>query len=56
MLELARMAAAAPPETPVRFISFGAEEPRGTGDALHHFGSQQHVDDLSNAERNAIRP
>ena len=55
MLELARMAAAAPPETPVRFIAFGAEEPRGTGDALHHFGSQQHVDDLSNAERNAIR-
>ena len=55
MLELARMAAAVPPETPVRFIAFGAEEPRGTGDAWHHFGSQHHVDDLSKAERNAIR-
>jgi hypothetical protein len=55
MLELARMAATAPPDLPVRFIAFGAEEPRGSGDALHHFGSQQHVDDLSRAEREAIR-
>ena len=31
LLELARMAAAAPPELPVRFIAFGAEEPRGCG-------------------------
>ncbi len=54
MLELARMAAAAPPDTPVRFIAFGAEEPRGSGDALHHFGSQQHVAKLSKAERKAI--
>lgn len=54
MLELARMAAAAPPDRPVRFIAFGAEEPRGSGDALHHFGSQQHVADLSKAERRAI--
>jgi hypothetical protein len=55
LLELARMVAAAPPELPVRFIAFGAEEPRGAGDALHHFGSQQHVDDLSRTERRAIR-
>lgn len=54
MLELARMAAATPPETPVRFIAFGAEEPRGSGDALHHFGSQQHVADLSAKQRKAI--
>lgn len=54
MLELARMAAAAPPDLPVRFIAFGAEEPRGPGDALHHFGSQQHVADLSRRERDAI--
>lgn len=54
MLELARMVAATPPELPIRFIAFGAEEPRGPGDALHHFGSQQHVADLSRAERNAI--
>jgi len=55
LLELARMAAAAPPDLPVRFIAFGAEEPRGAGDALHHFGSQQHVEDLSKAERRAIK-
>lgn len=55
LLELARMAAAAPPELPVRFIAFGAEEPRGAGDALHHFGSQQHVDGLSRDERRAIK-
>ena len=51
LLELARMAAAEPPDLPVRFIAFGAEEPRGSGDALHHFGSQQHVAELSRAER-----
>ena len=54
MLELARMAAAEPPAIPVRFIAFGAEEPRGAGDTLHHFGSQQHVAKLSKAERKAI--
>ncbi|HEY5980224.1 MAG TPA: M28 family metallopeptidase [Microlunatus sp.] len=54
LLELARLVATAPPDLPVRFIAFGAEEPRGAGDALHHFGSQQHVDDLSRAERRAI--
>ena len=54
LLELARLAAAAPPKVPVRFIAFGAEEPRGSGDALHHFGSQQHVAKLSRAEREAI--
>jgi Iap family predicted aminopeptidase len=54
LLELARLAAAAPPKTPVRFIAFGAEEPRGSGDARHHFGSQQHVAKLSQAERAAI--
>ncbi|GAA3624254.1 hypothetical protein GCM10022236_28240 [Microlunatus ginsengisoli] len=40
---------------PVRFVAFGAEEPRGSGDALHHFGSTQLVEDLTAAERRAIR-
>jgi Zn-dependent M28 family amino/carboxypeptidase len=35
--------------------AFGAEEPRGSGDALHHFGSRQHVADLSRSERRAVR-
>ena len=43
MLELARMAMEQPPALPVRFIAFGAEEPRGRGDDLHHFGSQNYV-------------
>jgi len=54
MLELARLAAAEPPKVPVRFIAFGAEEPRGPGDSLHHFGSSQQVVALSRTEREAI--
>ena len=53
LLELARLAAADSPQVPVQFIAFGAEEPRGPGDALHHFGSRQLVADLSRAERRA---
>lgn len=52
MLELARLAAET--ETPVRFVAFGAEEPRGQGDDLHHFGSQQYVADLDDDERSAV--
>jgi Zn-dependent M28 family amino/carboxypeptidase len=48
------MAGQAPPDLPVQFIAFGAEEPRGPGDALHHFGSRQYVADLSRAERDAV--
>ncbi len=54
MLELARMAAAEPPTLPVRFIAFGAEEPRGRGDSMHHFGSQAYVRDLPAAQQAAI--
>ncbi len=46
VLELARLAAAVPPPVDVRFIAFGAEEPRGSGDNMHHFGSQQYGRDL----------
>jgi Zn-dependent M28 family amino/carboxypeptidase len=54
MLELARMAAAEPPALMVRFVAFGAEEPRGRGDSLHHFGSQAYVRDLPAAQRAAV--
>ena len=54
MLELARLAATDQPRVPVQFIAFGAEEPRGPGDALHHFGSRQLVADLPRAERRAV--
>ena len=54
LLELARLAAAQPPSVPVQFVAFGAEEPRGPGDALHHFGSRQLVAGLPAAERRAV--
>jgi hypothetical protein len=50
VLELARLAAARPLPVDVRFIAFGAEEPRGSGDRMHHFGSQQYVADLPSTD------
>jgi Iap family predicted aminopeptidase len=55
MLQLAAMVSRQPTGIPVQFIAFGAEEPRGSGDALHHFGSRQHVANLDRSERHAIQ-
>ncbi|WP_432558296.1 M28 family metallopeptidase [Granulicoccus sp. GXG6511] len=55
LLELARMSAEQPPAVPVRFVVFGAEEPRGQGDARHHYGSQHYVAQLHDHEKQAIR-
>ena len=52
MLELARVMA--DDERPVRFIAFGAEEPRGAGDNMHHFGSRTYVRSLGDADRSAL--
>lgn len=54
LLELARMAAERPPDVPVRFIAFGAEEPRGESDDMHHFGSTEYVRAMSRAERDGL--
>jgi aminopeptidase YwaD len=54
VLELARMASIEPPRLPVVFVAFGAEEPRGPGDAWHHFGSRTMVDRLSPARQHAL--
>ncbi|MGH8775908.1 MAG: M28 family metallopeptidase [Jiangellaceae bacterium] len=54
MLDLARMAVEEPLNIPVRFVAFGAEEPRGRGDSMHHFGSQDYVAGLSAPQRAAI--
>jgi len=54
MLEVARMAALEPPPQPVVFVAFGAEEPRGPGDDLHHFGSQAFVAQLTPQQRDAL--
>lgn len=53
LLELARVTEAH--GAPVRFIAFGAEEPRGPGDDLHHFGSRTYVKRMKGAERDAMR-
>ncbi len=53
MLEIARVTSGS--DLPVRFIAFGAEEPRGPGDDLHHFGSQAYVEGLDASERAAMR-
>lgn len=55
MLELARLAAAESPTTPVVFVAFAAEEPRGDGDALHHFGSRAYVAAMTPSGRRAVR-
>ncbi|UYM04560.1 M28 family metallopeptidase [Solicola gregarius] len=51
LLELARMASEQPPDVPTRLIAFGAEEPRGESDDLHHFGSRQYVRRMSGPAR-----
>lgn len=54
MLELARMVAEEPAGLPVRFIAFGAEEPRGPGDTRHHYGSRHFVAELDDTGREAL--
>jgi Zn-dependent M28 family amino/carboxypeptidase len=54
VLEAARLAAAHPPRLPIVFVAFAAEEPRGPGDDLHHFGSRAYVAAMSAAERRAL--
>ena len=55
LLELARMAAREQPRLPVVFVAFAAEEPRGDGDAMHHFGSRVYVNRMAARERRALR-
>jgi Zn-dependent M28 family amino/carboxypeptidase len=55
LLEVARMAAQQPTRLPVTFVAFAAEEPRGDGEARHHYGSRAYVHRMSPAERSAMR-
>jgi hypothetical protein len=55
VLELARMAVRDGTRLPVVFVAFGAEEPRGDGDALHHFGSTAYVDRMTQRERRGLQ-
>ena len=54
LLELARLAVR-PTSVPTVFVAFGAEEPVGDGDALHHFGSTVHVRRLPAADLRTLR-
>ena len=54
LLELARLAAAEETALPTVLVAFGAEEPRGSGDDRHHFGSQHHVRQMAPAQRRAL--
>lgn len=54
LLELARLSAGVRLPTPVVFVAFAAEEPRGPGDDDHHFGSQAYVAAMGPAERDAL--
>lgn len=54
VLEVARLAMVDPPPQPVVFVAFGAEEPRGPGDDLHHFGSQAFVAAMPPRQRAAL--
>lgn len=54
LLELARMAVEQPPAVPVVLVAFGAEEPRGPGDAMHHFGSQAMVATMDEPQSDAM--
>lgn len=54
LIELAKLARFDQTTLPVRFIAFGAEEPRDSTGTAHHFGSQQYVRDLRPAERDAL--
>lgn len=55
MLEVARLASSEHTRLPVVFVAFGAEEPRGAGDALHHFGSRHYVRSMQVRQRVALR-
>ncbi len=55
LLELARLAAGRQTALPTVFVAFGAEEPLGDGEALHHFGSRLHAQRLPAAERRNLR-
>lgn len=40
---------------PVVLIAFGSEEPRGEGDAHHHYGSRAYVAELTREQRRSLR-
>ncbi len=54
LLEVARVVAG--PDRQIAFVAFGAEEPRGSGDARHHYGSRAYVAAMAVRLRTPARP
>jgi hypothetical protein len=54
LLAVAEAASVRSTRLPVVFVAFAAEEPRGPGDADHHYGSRRYVAALGTAERAAV--
>jgi len=54
LLELARLAADHETRLPTVLVAFGAEEPRGSGEALHHFGSRHYVRTMPPRQRRGL--
>ena len=55
LMELARLGDAWPTRLPTAYVAFGAEEPVGPGDDLHHFGSRAFVASMSAESRQNLR-
>ena len=55
LLELARLVARVGARLPVVFVAFAAEEPRGDGDALHHFGSRAYAGRMTPPQRRGLQ-
>ena len=55
VLELARLAGLEGTRLPTVFVAFGAEEPVGSGDALHHFGSRHYVREMGRGQRQGLQ-
>lgn len=55
LLAVAEAAADRRTRLPVVLVAFGSEEPRGSGDDDHHYGSRAYVEALSPAQRRSLR-
>ncbi|WP_426244325.1 M28 family metallopeptidase [Nocardioides sp. LHG3406-4] len=55
LLGVAKAIRERPTRLPVVLVAFGAEEPRGAGDAHHHYGSRAYVAAHTGRERRAVR-
>ena len=55
LLAVAEAVAGARTRLPVVFVAFGAEEPRGSTDDDHHYGSRHYVGVLTPSQRDQVR-